>query len=339
MKKAVSLLFGLLFFFAGAFRVWGQVRYGGYLSFEYIKGQVESPYPKGNLENILGGFLAVGEVSPSLGFALEVRSRSVSLFHLEQAWVGYLPSSAINIRAGLFLVPFGLYNRANRPHETLLIRTPLNLAEAYPSSWRELGLCVEGRIGIVSYSAYIGNGLGEAEDLKGSQQFRDNNLEKGKGGRLALALSNYFQIGASYYNGKYDESGERRLILEGVDVTWVTVDWEVHGEYTRAKIENPDPFGDGEIEGYAIWMSMNLGKLQPVASFQKVTYDDAYHGIGFVAPLQPGEGIFQNRSRWTLGFRYILGPNVFLKFEYDWNREKDLKIKDNVFQIQAALGF
>jgi hypothetical protein len=320
------LIAGLLV--SGAAELSGQVKYGGYLAAEYLKGQPESEFALGSVENLQAGFLAAGVASPKLAFALEVRSRSEAAFEVEQAWLGYVPSAVVNIKAGMYLVPFGIWNQASRPHEALLIGTPLNLEFFYPASWRDLGLLAEGKIGILTYAAYVGNGLKEADSLPEGQQFNDNNKDKGKGGRLGLELGRGIQAGASYYTGKYDDLNERRLTLEGADLSWVTDQWEVKAEATKALIENPEPFARGKIEGYSVWMVMKFATLQPVGSFQKVKSDDPFHG----------EGLAFERTRWTAGFRFVLHPNIYLKAEYQWNNETP-KIKDNLILVQAALGF
>lgn len=315
----------------------GQVKYGGYLSFEYIKGESESAFPRGNLENLLAGFLAAGQVGQKFGFTVEARALNGSssdeaqdwTFDLVQAWAGFMPARAFTVKAGLFLVPFGTWNPASRPHETLLIRTPLNLEYLYPAFWRDLGLCVEGEIGVLSYAAYIGNGLAEADRLGAGQQFRDNNTDKAKGGRVGLSLGQGARAGVSYYTGKMDDQDLRDLILEGADLSWVTQQWEVHGEYTKAIIENPLPFEKGRSEGYSIWAAMGFRSFQPIGSFQKVKYEDPYH-LG---------GILLDQSRWTLGLRYVLSSTLFVKLEYDWNKEKETVLKNNLFQVQVALAF
>ena len=306
-----------------------EVKYGGYLSFEYIKGQAESSHPRGNMENLLVGFLAAGQVGQKFGFAIEARTLSVSSFDLAQAWAGYLPAEAFTIKVGLFLVPFGTWNRASRPHETALIRTPLNLEYLYPASWRDLGILVEGQVGVLSYAAYLGNGLAESDGLGSGQQFHDNNTDKAKGGRVGLVVGQAIRAGVSYYAGKYDDQDMRDLILEGADLSWVTAQWEVHGEYTKATIENPQPFEKGTTEGYSIWATMGFRSFQPIGSFQKVKYADPYHG----------GGIDIDRSRWTAGLRYVLSSTLFIKAEYDWNKEKGTALKDNQFQVQLGLSF
>jgi hypothetical protein len=312
-----------------ALPVQAQVNYGGYLSLEYIKGQAESSYPKGNTANLLAGFLAAGRLGQKYGFTVEVRSRDVSSFDLVQAWAGFLPSKAVQVRAGLFLVPFGTWNRSSRPHETLLIRTPLNIEYIYPAYWREMGVLIEGEVGVLSYAAYLGNGLAETDTPGSGQQFSDNNTDKAKGGRLGLIIGQGIQAGVSYYTGKYDDLNLRDLQLEGADLSWVTNQWEVHGEYTKASLENPQPYEKGTSEGYVIWASMNLRKFQPIGSYQKVKYADSYHG----------GGVELDRSRWCFGLRWVLSSTLFIKAEYDWNKEKGIALKNNQLQVQMGLSF
>lgn len=308
----------------------GQIDYGGYVSLDYVKGWGEDDPPGGSVGNPLAGFLAAGQIGQRFGFTLEARARDISAFELEQAWVGFLPSRAVTVKAGLYLVPFGNYNRAGRPHETPLIARPLNLEAVYPSSWRDLGLMVEGVIGVFSYSGYVGNGLAGDEGLGSGQQFRDNNTDWAKGGRIGLALGSEIQAGVSLYSGKHDVDGERDILLQGADLAWVTAQWEVHGEYTKGRIDNPEPFEKGEAEGFSLWTLMGFRSVQPVASFQKVKVEDPFLGE---------EGLIRDRSRWTLGLRWVLSANLFLKLEYAWDKDKALDRKDKALRIQAALGF
>ncbi|MGB8958159.1 MAG: porin [Candidatus Aminicenantales bacterium] len=306
-----------------------QVKYGGYLALEYIKGQAESPYPHGNIENLLAGFLAAGRVGQKFGFTIEVRALGVNEFDLDQAWAGLMPSQAFTVRVGLYLVPFGTWNTASRPHETLLIRTPLNLEFLYPASWRDLGVLVEGQVGVLSYAAYLGNGLAEGDTDPVVQQFRDNNTDKAKGGRIGLTMGQGVKAGVSYYTGKYDAQNMRDLTLEGVDLSWVTEQWEIHGEITKAFLENPQPYARGKSEGYSIWACMGFKSFQPVGSFQKLKFTDPFHN----------GGIALDQSRWTAGLRYVLSSTLFLKAEYDWNREKGTALKNNQWQVQVGLSF
>jgi hypothetical protein len=329
-KKIICGVFVTGILAAGAAGLSGQVKYGGYLSAEYLKGESGSENAGGSFQNLGAGFLASGVFSSKFGFSLEARVLSESSFQIEQAWVGLIASKSFSLKAGMYLVPFGIWNQASRPHETALIGTPLNLEFLYPASWRDLGVIVGGQVGILTYAGYLGNGLKEGETLEAGQQFSDNNKDKAWGGRLGLAFGDGIQAGASYYTGKYDDLNERRLELEGIDFSWVTDQWEVRGEATRGIIKNPASFAAGKCEGYSIWTVMNFGHVQPVGSYQTVKYVDPFHG---------GEGgILLDRNRWTAGLRFVIDKNLFIKAEYQWNDEVP-KVKNNILIVQAALSF
>lgn len=307
----------------------GQVQYGGYIAAEYIDGQIDSAYPRGAMDNLLAGFLAGGRVGGKFGFGLEARVLDVESFELTEAWAAFIPAKTFTVRAGLFLVPFGGWNRSSRPHETFLVRTPLNLEYLYPACWRELGVLVEGQIGVLTYAAYLGNGLAETDRLGLPQEFDDNNADKAKGGRLGLVAGQAVQAGVSYYTGKMDEQELLDLVIEGADLSWVTPNWEIHGEYTRALVDNLEPYGRGESEGYYVWAAMSFRSFQPVGSYQKLRYVDPFRG----------GGIDLDQTRWTAGLRVVLSGSFFLKAEFDWNREKPTALVNNQFQVQAGLTF
>lgn len=326
--KYVVICIIVLVVYTGAASLSAQIKYGGYLSLEFLKSQEEGDFQKGRIERLMAGLFASGVFSEKFGFALEMRSDGTTDFNIKQAWAGFLPSEKFGLKAGLFLVPFGTWNAADRPHQQLLIGTPLNLLYLYPESWREIGLLVDGKISIFSYAFYTGNGLKEAGSLNSGQQFKDNNSKLASGGRLALDLSQAISLGASLYNGAFDNEGLRNIKLEGLDVSVVTSQWEVHSEITKGSIENPEPFEKGQVEGYSIWAVMSFRTLQPVVSYQKIKYDDPFHGGGIII----------GQKRWTLGFRWVISSGFFLKLEYDWNKEEPA-LKNNTLRIQAALGF
>jgi hypothetical protein len=303
----------------------------GYFSIGYAKGQKQADVSMGSFLNPQLGLIFSGDVTAKIDYVSEIRFKREDSIELEQALVRFKSSDAFNLSLGLFLVPFGRYNQSNRPHQTQLINFPLNVEKMFPSSWRDMGLLVEGEFSGFFYSAYLGNGLGEAENLIGAQQFRDNNTDKGKGGRVGITLSRGFDVAYSYYRGKYDDDEEntRDLVLQGVDIIWQNQDFQILSEYSKAYLENPDGSDTGKTEGYFIQLSLKGSRLQPVASYQRIKYQDPFLG----------EGISEERSRWTVGLVLAASENLFLSFEYDFNSEKETKLKDNSFSAQVVLSF
>jgi hypothetical protein len=184
----------------------------------------------------------------------------------------------------------------------------------------------------------MGNGLYESANLEGSQQFKDNNLNKAMGGRLGTRLEESLEVAVSYYRGKYDEANERDLTLQGVDLIWSSEGVQILAEYLKAFLQNPEGFAEGKVEGFYVQGSFESGNLRPVVSYQRLEYEDPFHGQGFTSTT-PGAGISEDKSRWAVGLVYFASENVFLSFEYDFNREKNLEIKDNSYSLQVAISF
>lgn len=332
--SSALILLGLLVVPAAA-----QVRINGYFSLDYGHGQAQSALAHGSFHEPQGGLALSGEWSPRFAYTLEVRSRDVARFEIEQAWAGFRWSEAVQIKVGLYLVPFGKYNPSARPFQTRLVQPPLPNSEVFPSSWRDIGLLVEGKSGFLVYSAYLGNGLAEGENLRAGQQFLDNNRDKGRGGRVGFLLSDAFEVGLSYYSGRIDTENNRGLTLKGVDLTWSDARLRLSGEYIKAEIENPAPFSRGTAEGWFALGSFDIGSLSPFVAYQKYDYEDAFHGPGFAGPLTAGQGLFDKRSLLGFGLIVTVHPNILLKFEYDLYNESDLELKNNVFRAQAAVHF
>jgi hypothetical protein len=258
---------------------------------------------------------------------------------LEEAWVGLSPSSAFHLKLGVFLVPFGKYNTFNRPHQALFIQPPLTQAKIYPESWRDVGVTAEGSASFLRYAVYIGNGLKEDLDLGAAQQFKDNNKNKSWGGRASIMLSQSFELGLSYYRGKYDEADERNLEYRGADLSWNTDAFRLLYEYTEARIENPADFTPGQAAGHFALLALSWEKFSPFGSYQTFEYKDEFHGPGFGPAGLPGSGISSEGSRWAVGLSYLVASGLLFKVEYDFNREEGTALKNDCFLAQLALQF
>jgi hypothetical protein len=316
-----------------------ETRLGGYFSLDYLKGKAPDPYAGGSVQNFAAGLLVSGELSAAFGYMLEVRASAVDRVDILQAWASFLGSDSFHVRVGLFLVPFGKYNESARAFQTRLVEAPWPAGRLAPAAWRELGAVAEGRLGPVTYAAYIGNGLAEAGRLADGQQFKDDNADKGRGLRLGLLWGSNLEIGGSYYAGKMDARNERGLTLLGFDAAWTTENIRLTGEYAKAKIANPSPFAEGSAEGWYAELALKFGAWTPLAAYQKGRTDDPFHGAGFDAAGVPGAGIFERRSLWAIGVVYALDANLLLKGEYDFSVKDETGIRSPVIRIQAAAHF
>ncbi len=348
MRQSTAILFGLLLILVGS--SWSQVPYpapvetsrvqvGGYLAADYAKSEEEGLFPKGTFQNPLVGFTLTGHLAPQITFQTEASFYDGNSFDIHQAWIGLQASQYLNVKAGLYVVPFGQFNENNLPHQTDTINFPLSIEYLFPNTWRDIGVMASGNISGLLYTAYLGNGLYEESSLDSGQQFRDNNRNKAWGGRLEVTLDQGFSLGYSYYKGKYDDADSRNQIMQAATAAWMTADFYVKAEYNHAKLETPDEFDDGTAWGYYIQTVMIWKGFRPVVSYQVLNYDDSFHGPGFAGPGQPGLGISEEKTRWALGAVVALAQNAYLKFEYDFNREKNLEIKNDTYLIQVTVGF
>jgi hypothetical protein len=317
-----------------------QLRVQGYLSFHYQDGESQSLSPYGEFGTPRAGVFFLGLIENVFDYNLELRFDSNDIIEVQEAWVGYRPSAAFHAKAGMYLVPFGVYNTASRPYQSPLIRTPLPQAALYPDSWRDLGVLAEGETKIFRYAVYLGNGLREAADLGSGQQFGDNNGNKGQGTQIAVKLSSGFEVGISYNRSKFDDEATRSLNLWGAHVNLISQAFRLLYEYNQAEIENPAGYSKGELQGHLVLGSLSWQGFSPVVSYQKLDYNDAYHGAEFSAPLAAvGAGIVQADSRWTIGLVFTPVESVMLKLEYDFNREELAEIDNDIFLAQVALHF
>ena len=310
-----------------------------YLSLDFQKGEKESDFPDGNFGNVRFGLIFLGDIDQKVLYTAEIAQWENNKIDLKQAWAGIMFSEAFLVKIGMYIIPFGRYNQRNRPHETKLVQPPLNVEAFFPYGWKDLGVQINGGISGLLYDLYIGNGLKEGPYLNDFQDYQDNNSNKGLGGRVGWRIGEGFEAGYSYYTGRYDDDNKRLLQMHGFDLIWVTQNSSLLGEYTRVDLDNPEGFSSGKGEGYFIQLSFPLESLNPVVSYQSLIYDDPFHGQGFSGGIYPGEGIKENKTRWTFGLIFNVQNNLFFKAQYDLNKEKDHELKNNQFLIQAALVF
>lgn len=336
MKKNILSVFILLIAAASAS---AQLRLNGYFSSDYGKALDKSSGRWSRFENPAAGLIISGDWTSAFSYILELRTGAEWKPEIEQAWMSWNNTEAMRARLGLFLVPFGRMNEANRPYQTMLVAWPYPYGEAHPSSWREIGVMVEGRIAIFRYAVYFGNGLAEAATLPAGQQFTDNNKNKAYGIRTSFTLSQELEIGGSYYRGRQDAADARNLILYGADAAWVTKNVRCTAEYTRADIGNPAAYRRGRAKGWNIQLGLNFDQLTPILAYEKSKTDDPFHGLGWTAAGEAGAGILGHHARWALGATYAPNTNILLKIEYDIQKDVLLDRIDHILRVQAAVHF
>src|SRR5215831_18620887 len=65
---------------------------------------------------------------------------------IEQAWVNYKFSDAVNVKGGLFLIPLGILNETHEPPTYYGVERNEVETRIIPTTWRELGVGVHGAV-------------------------------------------------------------------------------------------------------------------------------------------------------------------------------------------------
>lgn len=143
--------------------------------------------------------------------------------NVEFAFLDYNFNEKVGLRGGLVLIPVGIINEYHEPPTFYTADRPFVERNIIPTTWRELGFGIYGKIQNLEYKGYITNGLkvneetGEkvekGEILKGFRQkgFKAASDQLAFSGRLDYLLPYNLKIGASAFIGGIQDSEGNKL--------------------------------------------------------------------------------------------------------------------------------
>jgi hypothetical protein len=289
---------------------------------------------------------------------------------VEFAYLDFLFRDAVNVRAGLVLLPMGFINELHEPPTFLGARRPYVESLLIPTTWRENGAGVYGEHGPISYRAYVTNGLaavgGTSSDAGGydAKGIRNGRTKGSKAAAEDLAVTarldwqatGWLQFGGSLFTG---EAGQGVRTLAGETIGAKTTIWELHSEvrwrglqgrvlYVGTDIEDvteinlaQDLTGEGSVGekqygwyGELGWDALSLIESSRQAVIPYVRYER------YNTQERVPEGFSANPANdvtvTTLGVSYKPIVNVALKLDYSWIENE---ARTGVNQFNIALGF
>ena len=92
-------------------------------------------------------------------FNSEIEVEHAKEIFVEFAYLDYLATDNVGLRAGMLLIPMGLVNEFHEPTVFLGAERPVTEKSIIPSTWRENGGGVYGAFDNVAFRAYVVNGL------------------------------------------------------------------------------------------------------------------------------------------------------------------------------------
>lgn len=358
---------------------------GGYVDLEYFDTQ-EDAATKGADRTLRFHRLIpyiYSDVSENVKFATEIEiedgdTKQGGYLSAEFAFIDWMWTDRINLRAGVILDPLGRFNLVHDSPINDLTERPLVSQTVLPSTFREAGFGFWGNLaggdgeGVqVDYEAYLTTGfkglldsgiaridttkgLADARPHKnvGTVAFRDINNDMAFVGRLPVSPVLGVEFAPSAHIGKYDESGDNGLAVYAFD--W-TVDGkaispalsalEFLGEYGYADIHRDDFAKASGIPSdlWGFYLQANL-HLWPgfFAGLQRrgIVSDGAH--LTLATRWDYVDLAHQERDRLTVGLN--LRPNehrTVFKFDYQWNGEggRAVETDNDAFVASVATYF
>jgi phosphate-selective porin O/P len=266
---------------------------------------------------------------------------------IEQAWLNYKVSDAVNVKGGLFLIPLGILNETHEPPTYYGVERNEVETRIIPSTWRELGAGVHGLLGEgFRYDVGITTNFDSGRLDDPTTGIRSGHQE----GQLANAHDlavygalNYRRpgllVGGGVFSGNTGQDGATNSALRGVAARLTL--WDVHAQYRLGRLDLQALYAAGTL-GDADKLNAAVGATATppfaVPKSMKGSYvQAAYHvykqGNFDVAPFvrferidirqqeDPANGLFQDPNNddrvKTLGVNFWVHPQVVLKADIE----------------------
>ncbi|MCG2419418.1 hypothetical protein K8089_10315 [Aequorivita sp. F47161] len=284
-------------------------------------------------------------------FITEIEVEHVEEIYIEQAFVNYAISNNVNLRGGLMLIPMGIVNEYHEPTTFNGTERPAVDHDIVPTTWRELGVGVNGRFPEISlgYQAYIFNGFkstalddegGVKGFLKGKDGLRggrQKGIESTVDSPTFSAKLDYYGIpglrfGLAGYFGQTQAADEVEdldganigVSMVGFDVRYAFRKFTARGEFIYASLSDTDKYNTltgrdlgSALMGYYVEGAYNLLPLtakQKLYAFARYEQYDTHASTD--GSLVSNDAY--NRQDITAGLSYHIANGVVLKGDYQF---------------------
>ncbi|MFC2110081.1 hypothetical protein ACFLSU_05850 [Bacteroidota bacterium] len=295
-------------------------------------------------------------------FITEIEYEHVKEVYIEQAFVNYNISDNVSLRGGLMLVPMGIVNEYHEPTTFNGVERPNVDKSIIPTTWREIGVGVNGRWDDASlkYQAYILNGFisdNGGKYLGGKNGLR-NGRQKGAGSvfnnanfsakldyygiqGLKLGLAAYAgRTQATDYENRNDDAFAVGVKMIGLDARYINQRFSARGQFIKTYIDGAAAYnteyssdlGD-EMQGWYVEGAYNLLSLdnaQALTGFVRYEDYDTHHAVSGIT-----ENLAFDRKDITVGLSYMIAPGTVVKADHQWF---DNAVDGNLVKKQFNLG-
>lgn len=275
---------------------------------------------------------------------------------MEQAYLNYQFSDRLNVKGGLFLIPLGILNLTHEPPTYYGVERNEVETRIIPTTWRELGFSVHGRLGAsgLRYDVGLTTGFNSGKLDDPNTGIRSGHQEGSKADAKDLSVYgalNYQRpgllVGSGVFAGNTGQNGQANAALRGVHARLTL--WDVHAKYSVAGWDLQALYARGTLADADRVNVVTAAAAAPFAApkSMKGWYGQAaYHvyrrGDIDIAPFvrlekidiaqheDPALGVFQDPNNHerirTVGANFWVHPQVVLKADvqrYQIDRSKD----------------
>ncbi len=295
-------------------------------------------------------------------FVTEIEYEHVKEVYVEQAFINYAVADGVNLRGGLMLIPMGIVNEYHEPTTFNGVERPSLDSKIVPTTWREMGIGVSGRINNASirYQAYLMNGFlsyGESHKLRGSDGLRKGRQKGaesvGSDANFAGRIEYYglpkLKLGVSYYAGNTQTTAPEisntqiGLSMVGLDYRYINGKLSSRGQFISASLKDTEAYnlaGNKDLGsvmgGYYIEGAYNL---LPLDSRQKLDLFLRYENFN-THQKTAGDLIVNDafhRNETTFGLSYHLASGAVFKADYQ-SKGTAVEGSDAIGQFNIGLG-
>ena len=295
-------------------------------------------------------------------FVTEIEYEHVKEVYVEQAFINYVLADGVNLRGGLMLVPMGIINEYHEPTTFNGVERPSLDSKIVPTTWREIGIGVSGRINNASirYQAYVMNGFlsyGDSHKLRGSDGLRKGRQKGAESvgsdvnfaGRIEYYGLPNLKFGLSYYTGNTQTTAPEisntqiGLSMVGLDYRYINGKLSSRGQFISSSLSDTEAYNlagntdlGSAMGGYYVEGAYNL---LPLDSRQKLDIFLRYENFNThqktSGNLIPNDAY--HRRETTFGLSYHLASGAVFKVDYQSKRTA-VDSSDAVGQFNIGLG-
>jgi hypothetical protein len=351
-----------------------RITIGGYGDFQFRQASISERADGGGTPTfqntrLVLGIAAVLAEKQNILFNSEIEYEFGSHeIDIEQAYLEWKLRPEFAFRGGIIVPAIGRFNTYHDSYLNLTTIRPLVNQFIVPTAYRDAGIGVRGRFKLphkmkLAYEADIVNGmrgtndddeatpfsrlLGQASAAEpGLFAFQAQTRRKAVVGRLALSPLDGLEIGASVYNGRFNNLGEppQSATILFFDGSYHRGALAVNGEYGRSNIvggiarKSPAPpvVDSTNPESVAALAQFVAGRspgqdgfyLEGIYRFSPRWFGEKFDEGSYIAPVVRYEVVrldrtlpnfYLNRSRATVGLNLAPSSTVIFKLNYLFN--------------------